>query len=173
MGGGGTPGGETEAASVAHMRLWVRVYTPMRCSLPPVRPCVLITTGRLIVQLPPARELLGWELVPIPSAPPITLCPAKMLSAGTPAPHPAAGEGPLVGCTQHQAAQGFVLLLLPECKAAPACMLAAAVLLPSAGPQPLPPCISLWLLYPAPSRLPPHAKEPWGWGERSCHGAFL
>lgn len=173
------PGSERAAASIAHMHLCVCVcacvYTPMPCLLRPTRPHVLIATGRLIVHLSNCLWPGScWAGSLFPSLqPPIALRVPEMLSAGMPAPNTAAGEGPLVGCTQHQAVPGPALLLPPESEAAPACMLSAGVLLSGTGPQPLRPCVSLWLLYPGPSRLPPpHQRAP-GPGERSCHGTFL
>lgn len=150
------------------------VYTPMPCLLPPTRPCVLIATGRLIVHLSNCLQPGScWAGSLFPSLqPPIALRVPEMLSAEMPTPHAAAGEGPSVGRTQHQAVPGPVPLLPPESEAAPACMLAAGVLLSGTGPQPLPPVFLCGFFIQDPAGCHPHTKEPQGWGSAAAMVPF-
>lgn len=134
--------------------------------------CELHQEGYLCISATPSgQEAVGLGACFHPCSSCIALCGAEMLSTGNPAPHIVAEEGPLVGCT-HQVAPEPALLLSQESKAPPACMLAVAVLLSSTGLQPLTPSISPRLLYPVPSRMLLHSKEPWGWVNTAATVSF-
>lgn len=181
--GGGTVGCEQPAwqrdGSCLHgARAPVRVcvYTPIPCSPVPIRPYVLIATGRLIVhlsnRLQPGSCWAGG--CSHPCSPPLP-CMWLKCSLGGPL-HPTLQLSNLVECVH--AAPGCTRALAapsPCPKQSSPCLSAGSrgSALLCRPPAPNPPCISPWLLYPAPSRLPTHTEEPRGQGECSCHGTFL
>lgn len=145
------------------------VYTPIPCSLPPTRLC--INCNRKVncapQQLPPAKELLDWRLVPIPTAPHCSECGRNALCEDPCTLHRSQGRPfgwvhPAPGCSRAHAvpAPPKAKQSLPACSPVPV-------------PSPYSPCISPWLLYPAPSRLLPHTKKPQGLGSAAAIVTFL
>ena len=150
------------AAPITHTHLCVRtrVYMPMPSLLSPISLCASIAMGRLIARLN-NRLRLGscgaGSLFPS-QQPPTALHVTKMLSAGTPLhPHGSWGKSfgwvhPAPACTRAHAAPDP-----PPPKQSIPCLSAgsrgpAHRCIPSPYPpcpQPLPPRISPWLLYPA------------------------